>query len=83
MSEVKTAKIFSNGRSQAVRIPKEFRFPGTEVRVSKVGNGVLLEPLEFDVKAWFAQLDALGDEPFLPEGIDDPPMVPDENIFDE
>ncbi len=40
------AKIFQNGRSQAVRIPKEFRFRGSEVKISKKGNKVILEPLE-------------------------------------
>ena len=40
-----TAKLFMHGRSQAVRLPKEFRFEGTEVRVSKVGDKVVLEPL--------------------------------------
>ena len=41
-----TAKLFMHGRSQAVRLPKEFRFEGTEVRVSKVGDKVILEPME-------------------------------------
>ena len=40
------AKIFQNGRSQAVRLPKEFRFKGSEVKISKKGNKVILEPLE-------------------------------------
>ncbi len=40
------AKIFQNGRSQAVRLPKEFRFKGNEVKISKKGNRVILEPLE-------------------------------------
>lgn len=40
------AKLFANGRSQAVRLPKEFRLPGTEVRISREGNRVILEPLE-------------------------------------
>jgi virulence-associated protein VagC len=35
------AEIFTHGRSQAVRLPKEFRLPGKEVRVRRVGNGVL------------------------------------------
>ena len=39
----KTARIFANGRSQAVRLPAEFRFPGDRVRVSRQGKGVLLE----------------------------------------
>ena len=54
-----TAKMFMHGRSQAVRLPKEFRLPGKEVRVSRVGNGVLLEPIEFDVDAWFKRLESL------------------------
>jgi antitoxin VapB len=41
-----TAKLFKNGRSQAVRIPKEFRFKGSEVKIRKEGNKVILEPLE-------------------------------------
>ncbi len=40
------AKIFQNGRSQAVRIPKEFRFRGSEVKISKKSDKVILEPLE-------------------------------------
>ena len=39
-----TAKLFQNGRSQAVRLPKEFRFEGNEVRIRRVGDGVMLEP---------------------------------------
>ena len=70
MAEKKTAKIFMHGRSQAVRLPKEFRLPGKEVRVRKVGNGVLLEPIEkkFDVDAWLDRVIALGGADFLPEG---------------
>ena len=66
-----TAKIFMHGRSQAVRLPKEFRLPGKEVRVRRVGKGVLLEPIEVDVKAWFAELDRLRElagGTFMPEG---------------
>ena len=40
------AKIFQNGRSQAVRLPKEFRFNGSEVKISKKGDKVILEALE-------------------------------------
>jgi antitoxin VapB len=74
-----------HGRSQVVRLPKEFRFDGTEVRVSKVDDKVILEPIEkqpFDVEAWFARLDELGARDFLPEGIpDDPPCEPDPRVF--
>ena len=41
-----TARLFQSGRSQAVRLPKEFRFAGTEVGVSYFGNGVLLLPVD-------------------------------------
>ena len=84
MSEARTAKIFKHGRSQAVRLPKEFRLPGTEVRVRRVGRGVLLEPLDapFDVKAWFAKLDEYLDEPFMPEGPQQPPLPPARPMFE-
>jgi len=41
---MKTAKIFRNGQSQAVRLPKEFRLEGDEVFVKRVGNSVVLLP---------------------------------------
>ena len=43
---VETARLFQSGRSQAVRLPKEFRFTGTDVGVRHFGNGVLLLPLD-------------------------------------
>lgn len=39
---MRTAKLFKNGRSQAVRLPKEFRFEGDEVYVKRVAGGVML-----------------------------------------
>lgn len=41
-----TTSIFMNGRSQAVRLPKEFRLPGTRANVRRLGNGILLEPMK-------------------------------------
>lgn len=41
-----TARLFQSGRSQAVRLPKEFRFTGVEVSVRHFGNGVLLLPID-------------------------------------
>ena len=61
----KTAKLFKTGRSQAVRLPKEFRFEGKEVRIRRYGTGVLLEPIHADVREWFAALDRFR-EPFPP-----------------
>ena len=46
---METAKLFENGRSQAVRLPKEFRFDGDEVFIKKLGNCVLLFPKDDDV----------------------------------
>ncbi len=40
-----TARLFRSGRSQAIRLPKEYRFAGTEVVVKHFGNGVLLLPV--------------------------------------
>ena len=81
---VKTAKLFMHGRSQAVRLPKEFRLPGKEARVSREGDKVILEPMEkpaFDVRAWRARLDALGARDFLPEGLpEEIPVAPDDEV---
>jgi antitoxin VapB len=41
---MKTAKVFKHGNSQAVRLPKEFRFASNEVQIRRVGAGVLLLP---------------------------------------
>ena len=41
---MKTAKLFANGQSQAVRLPKDYRFSGEEVGIMKVGEVVLLYP---------------------------------------
>ncbi|MCP9894926.1 AbrB/MazE/SpoVT family DNA-binding domain-containing protein [Vulcanococcus limneticus Candia 3F8] len=41
-----TARLFQSGRSQAVRLPKDYRFSGSEVAVKHFGNGVLLLPIE-------------------------------------
>ena len=51
-----TAKIFQNGRSQAVRLPKEFRFEGTEVLIKRVGNAVVLLPHEHSWETLFTSL---------------------------
>jgi len=70
-----TAKLFMHGRSQAVRLPKEFRLPGTEVKVSRQGDKVILEPMEkkpFDAEALWAKIDALGGGDF--------PEVSDEDL---
>jgi antitoxin VapB len=46
---METAKLFTNGRSQAVRLPKPYRFEGNEVYIKKVRGGVLLMPKDQSV----------------------------------
>jgi antitoxin VapB len=75
-----TAKLFANGRSQAVRLPQEFRFEGTEVRVRRFGLGVLLEPIAVDLDAWFDALDRF-DQPFMPDGRNQPQTPVREVLF--
>jgi antitoxin VapB len=47
------AKLFLNGCSQAVRLPKEFSLPGKAVQISRDGNKVILEPIEDSWDQWF------------------------------
>lgn len=75
-----TARLFRNGRSQAVRLPREFRFEGERVRVQRVGRGVLMEPIFADVAEWFAELDRFGPEIFMAEGRRQP-ATPAREIF--
>jgi antitoxin VapB len=62
-----TAKIFQNGRSQAVRLPKEYQFKGEEVFIQKHGDAVLLIPHE---KAWEVFMEGLSgfSEDFMKNG---------------
>ena len=53
---MKTAKLFRNGQSQAVRLPKEFRFEGEEVFIKKMGNATILFPTQ---NPWGSLLDSL------------------------
>jgi len=54
---MKTAKLFKNGRSQAVRLPKEFRLEGEEVYIKQTGNVVQLIPMSGSWETLFASLD--------------------------
>jgi antitoxin VapB len=72
---IATAKIFLNGASQAVRLPKEFRFDVDEVCVKRIGSAVLLFPKE---AAWELMREALGkaDDDFMADR--NQPERPDE-----
>ena len=62
-----TAKLFTNGRSQAVRLPKSYRFEGKEVYIKKVPEGVLLMPKDQTVwDTWERNLQKY-DSPFMAE----------------
>lgn len=62
-----------------MRLPLAFRLPGDRVRVSRVGRGILLEPMITDIEEWFAELDKFADIPF-PEEPEDPPVAPDDEV---
>jgi len=68
-----TAKLFKTGRSQAVRLPKEFRMPGNEVKIHREGNRIVLEPLN---TSWDAMWMALEEFPsdFMESGRNQPKM---------
>lgn len=57
---MKKAKLFKNGESQAVRLPKEFRFEGSEVLIKRVGNAVMLLPVS---RSWDSLVDSLSKFP--------------------
>ena len=59
-----TAKLFKTGRSQAVRLPKDFRFEGDEVRIRREGTAVILEPLSSDWQ-WLETLNRDIDDDFV------------------
>ncbi len=59
---METAKLFQNGQSQAVRLPKSFRFEGTEVIIKRAGEGVLLLPIKHSAKQLISLLETV-DEP--------------------
>lgn len=74
----KVAKVFKNGRSQAVRIPKEFRFDTDEVLIERKGKGLILTPrVNRPWRTWaeyFAHRVPLSDD--FPDEIEDTPIKP-------
>lgn len=72
------AKIFMNGRSQAVRLPKEFRFDTDEVYITKQGDSIIISPKKPSWDDFFDSTPAFGDD-FL-ESRSDP--MPQEREFD-
>lgn len=67
------AKVFSNGGSQAVRLPKGCRFDQDEVLANRVGKVVILMPKDDPWASMLQSLDMFSDD-FLKDGIDDMPV---------
>lgn len=61
------AKVFENGRSQAVRLPKKFRFTGDEVFVQRLGQAVILLPKESSWHTFMEGLNSFSDD-FMADG---------------
>jgi len=70
-SKPATAKVFTTGRSQAVRIPKEYRFACDEVLIEREGERVILTPRPKSWRDYFARASSLADD--FPDSIKDPP----------
>ena len=66
-----TAKLFQNGKSQAVRLPKEYRFRGSKVFLKKMGNAVVLIPEHDSWETLIASLSLFSDD-FMEERIQPP-----------
>ncbi len=77
---LKTAKLFKNGKSQAVRLPKEFRFEGTQVHIRKIGEAVVLLPYHHPWSSLFDSLDKFSDD-FM-ERRDQPEEQRREDVFE-
>lgn len=74
-----TAKLFVNGRSQAVRLPKEYRFEGDEVAINKIGDMVILLPIEDKWAGLIEGLDLFTDD-FMADGRDQTPVQERESL---
>jgi len=77
---VKTARLFQNGQSQAVRLPKEFRFSGNSVFIKKMGTAVILIPYQESWQSLFNSLDQFSDD-FM-ESREQPKQQIRESIFE-
>lgn len=77
------AKLFWTGRSQAVRLPKDFRFEGSEVRIRREGGRVILEP-EQAAGAWIRRIAGTWDDDAAAGALDrpGPEAMPDDPRLD-
>ena len=75
-----TEKLFQSGRSQAVRLPKEYRFDGTQVFIKRVGDAVVLIPYRESWQTLFDSLDPFSDD-FMADRSQPEPQ-PREDVFE-
>lgn len=73
-----TAKVFTTGRSQAVRIPKEYRFACDEVLIEREGERVILTPRPRSWRDYFARASRFSED--YPDSIDDRPLQQRERL---
>ena len=73
-----TAKVFMTGRSQAVRLPKEFRFEGTEVEIFRRGDEEILREKPVTVDRLFKVLAQMPNDFYAEERVDEPPQEREE-----
>lgn len=73
---METAKLFMNGQSQAVRLPKKYRFEGGEVEIKRIGDAVLLTPI---VHSWSPLLKSIS---LFPEDLEFTKDKPENNEKD-
>jgi antitoxin VapB len=78
---METAKLFWSGRSQAVRLPKDFRFRGKEVGIRRRGSAVILEPLADDW-GWLDAIAGKLDDDFV-QAVNEQPEPQERPALDE
>jgi antitoxin VapB len=66
---MQTTRLIINGRSQAVRLPKEYQFEGEDVYIQKVGDAVILFPVDKEWETFLHGLNSFSDD-FVSEGRD-------------
>lgn len=80
-ASMQVAKLFQNGSSQAVRLPKEYRFDGHQVFIKRVGTAVMLLPYHHPWQSLIDSLDLFSDD-FMDKRVQ-PPQQSRERLFEE
>ncbi|MEN9869026.1 MAG: hypothetical protein RLZZ171_9 [Cyanobacteriota bacterium] len=78
---METAKLFQNGQSQAVRLPKKYRFPGDKVLIRRIGNAVVLLPYQDAWETLFESLEQFSAD-FMSEERQQPESQERETAFE-